>query len=112
MKRTSTILLALGMYAVPAIAFAQTLGSILADIRGLLDTLVPILIVLALVYFIWGVIKYITSTGDEEGQSQARNIMIWGIIALFVIVSVWGLVAVLQSTFGVGTGSFITPPTS
>ena len=43
--------------------------------------------------------KFILAAGSEEGRKEGRNIMIWGIIALFVIVSVWGLVQVLNNTF-------------
>lgn len=93
----------------PGIAFAQgALIDVLGTIKTLLDTIVPILIVLALIYFIYGVAKYITSSGDAEGQAGARNVMIWGIIALFAIVSVWALVGILQTTF-TGGGSGTTP---
>jgi len=90
--------------ALPGVAFAQGLENILATIRELLDAVVPILIVLALIYFIYGVAKYIMSSGDEDGQKGARNVMIWGIIALFAIVSVWALVGILQTTFTGGNG--------
>jgi len=89
-------------FALPMIAFAQTkIGDILDTIYDLLSAIIPILTVLALIYFIWGVAKYIMSQGDEEQQKSARGMMIWGIIALFVIVSVWGLVAILQDTVGI-----------
>jgi len=90
--------------AIPGIAFAQNLQAVLGTVKTLLDAVVPILIVLALIYFIYGVAKYIMSSGDEEGQKGARNVMIYGIIALFAIVSVWALVGILQGTFTGGTG--------
>ena len=97
-------------FALPVVAFAQTtLGSILGVVRDLLNAVVPVLIVLAIIYFIVGVAKYIMSAGDEESQKGARNMIIYGIIAIFAIVSVWGLVAVLQSTFGVGGGGAQVP---
>ncbi len=64
--------------------------------------------VLALIYFIYGVAKYIMNAGDPEAQKEARSVMIWGIVALFVIVSVWGLITVLQNTF-VGGAPAQTP---
>ena len=51
--------------------------------------------------FIYGLVTYLLSTGDEEKRKEARQVMIWGIIILFVIVVVWGLVAVLENTFNV-----------
>jgi hypothetical protein len=42
-------------------------------------------------------------SSDEAGKEKAKSKMIWGIIAIAVIVSVWGLVGILQGIFGVGT---------
>lgn len=93
-----------GLLALPAVASAQTLGSILGIIKGLLDTLIPIVIAGAVIYFFYGVAKYVMAAGDEEAQKAGRSIMIYGIIGLFVIIGVWGLVAMLGSTFGIAIG--------
>ena len=97
-----------GMFALPMVASAQTLGSILGVFKGLLDSVIPIIITLAVIYFFYGVAKFMMSAGDEEAQSQGRSIMIYGIIGLFVITAVWGLVGVLGSTFDI-TGGAVTP---
>ena len=90
--------------ALPFLAFAQTtFRSILGTIGNLINTLIPILIAAALAWFIYGVIKFITSK-DGDGKKEARGIVINGIIGLFIIVSVWGLIGVIQTSFGVGTG--------
>lgn len=95
--------------ALPLLAFAQTantnyLSSLIDGAKSLLDQLVILLVALAVVWFIWNVIKYAMSS-DEDGKEKAKSQMIWGIIAIAVIVSVWGLVAVLQNIFGVDTTS-------
>ncbi len=94
-------------WALPFLAFAQQanpqyLGSLIDSAKDLLDKLVILLVALAVVWFIWNVIKYVMS-GDEEGKGKAKEQMIWGIIAIAVIVSVWGLVEILQNIFGVRT---------
>jgi len=61
-------------------------------------------IAIAVIIFLWGVVSYITAGADEEKRATARSLMIYGIIGLFVMVSVWGLVAVLGRTFNVGQG--------
>lgn len=76
---------------------AETLISRITDI---LNLVVPLLIGVAVVIFLFGVVKYITAGGDEAKRTEARNTMIFGIIGLFVMVSVWGLVNVLLGTFG------------
>jgi len=95
-----------GLFALPVVTSAAgtTLGSILSVFKGLLDAIIPIIITLAVVYFFYGVAKYVMAAGDEEAQKAGRSIMIYGVIGLFVIVAVWGLVAMLGTTFGVTIG--------
>lgn len=91
--------------ALPLLAFAQNatyLSNIIASAKNLLDQLVVFLIALAVVWFIWNVIRY-TMSSDEDKKLAAKSQMIWGIIAIAVIVSVWGLVGILQNIFGVNT---------
>jgi hypothetical protein len=62
--------------------------------------IVPFIFAVALVVFIWGVFRFMLSPSSEE-REEGRKFMLWGIIALAVMMSVWGLVAVLGGTFGV-----------
>lgn len=69
--------------------------------------LVPLLITLSIVLFIVGVIKYIAKADEAAQREEGRRFMIYGIVALFVMVSIWGLVGILQGTFGLGTDTLI-----
>ena len=96
--------------ALPFIAFAQTLDNVFITIQNLLNLVIPILITLAVVLFFWGLAKYIWSEGeDKEG---GKNIMIWGLVALFIMVSVWGILSLFGNTFNIqqgGSGSNLIP---
>lgn len=81
--------------------------------QGLLDygtciigkSIIPFIFALAVVMFIWGAVKFFIINADEEAKrAQGKQFMIWGIIALAVMVSVWGLVAILGNTFNLPTG--------
>ena len=85
------------------------LADMLGIVRDLINTLLPVVIALALLYFFWGLAKFILAAGDEAARSEARSIMIWGVIALFVMVSVWGLVNVLVQTFNLDTSETPIP---
>lgn len=78
------------------------LGSMIVYITGLLNSLVILLVSLSVVWFIWNVIKYAMSS-EEDGKEKAKSQMIWGIIAITVTVSIWGIVAILRNTFGLNT---------
>lgn len=104
MKKIISFSVLLGVF--PLFAFAADAFSILATINQLLSWIIPVLITLAVIYFIWGVIQY-TISADEETKGAARKKIISGLIGLFVIVAFWGIVALITNTFGVGPG--ITP---
>jgi hypothetical protein len=98
------ISLGLVLVSVPSFTFAATNAdawSILGAIGNILGIVIPILITLAVVYFIWGVIQYTVST-DEEAKKGARGKIIQGLIGLFVIVAFWGILSLIKNTFGIG----------
>ncbi len=98
----------------PTFGFAQnltTLDNIVAFIQRTVRALIPILFGLAIVYFFWGLIKYIRAAGDPKAAAEGKSIMIYGVIAIAVMASIWGLVAWLQGVFGVSGSGSIAPPT-
>lgn len=76
-----------------------TLDSSLGSVSGLINQLIPIVISIALLLFLIGIVQYVTAGGDEERRAAARGMIIFGVIALFVMVSVWGFVNILAKTF-------------
>ncbi len=63
----------------------------------IINPLVPVLMAVAVLAFLWGVFTFIRAEGDNK--KKAKDFIIYGIIGLFVMVSVWGLVNILQYTF-------------
>lgn len=124
-KKLIVLFLGLTLAVMPALALAQptgaylgcagvslgTLEGILCKIGDILNILIPILIVLAVVIFIWGVITYVVG-GDEEAKKKGRMRMVWGIVGIAVIVALWGLVRVLTRTFGVDRPENVNFPTT
>ncbi len=62
-------------------------------------TLVPLLFSMAIVVFLYGVQKYILAGASEDKVKEGRDMMIYGIIGLAVMFSVWGLVRLVLNTF-------------
>ncbi|MDD5318288.1 MAG: hypothetical protein PHF79_00490 [Candidatus Pacebacteria bacterium] len=63
-----------------------------------INQLLPLIISLTLLVFIWGIFKFVLGGDSEEKRTEGRAFMIYGIIGLAVMVSVWGLVHILTST--------------
>ena len=80
-----------------------TFGYIIYTVSTWINYIVPVLITLAIAYFIWGVITFITSS-DEEAKKNGRTKIINGLIGLFVIMAFWGIIALVRKTFSIGGG--------
>ena len=82
----------------------NSVGNILDFVTcTIVRSIVPLLFSLATVGFIWGVIQMVINPEDAEKRKQDKMYMIWGIVALFVMLSIWGLVSILSNTFGINT---------
>jgi len=86
------------------------LGSVIYIARSIMNLLVPLCVVLALIYFIYGMANYILESNNEAKKIEGKARMIWGSIALFVIISVWGLVTFIQVTFNIDTTTEVYSP--
>lgn len=107
---------------VPMLALAQnavggcnavepgTIQAIICRVGNIIDLLIPILVVLGVLYFVWGVVQYVIAS-DEEAKGTGRQRMIYGIIGLVVIVAMWGLVGIVTRTFGLNGSAEISIPT-
>ena len=70
---------------------------------GLINSvIVPVIFALAFLVFIYGVVKYFfIHGGDEAKRAEGRQFMLWGILGLVVLFSIWGFVNLLLSTLGI-----------
>lgn len=84
-----------------------TIWSLLCRLQEIFNSVLPVLIALGMVYFVWGIVQYFIGD-NEEAKTKGKERIIFGIIGLAVIISVWGLVYILAGTFGLGRD--IAPP--
>jgi len=76
-------------------------GSFVKLILDIIDLLIPLLVAATLLTFFWGIAKFIARVGgDEKAVTEGKNLMIWGIIGLFIMVSIWGILRFLVGEFG------------
>jgi hypothetical protein len=74
---------------------------------------VPLLFAIAFIVFLYGIANaYILHPGDEAAVKSGHKLILWGVIGFAVMVSLWGLVNVVASTFGLGGVGAPTLPTS
>ena len=87
-----------------------TIQGVICKLNEIMGALLPFLVSLGILYFVWGVVSFVIAS-DEEAKTTGRDRMIWGVIGLVVIVGVWGLVRIVSNTFGLGNIQNINFPT-
>lgn len=102
-----TFVLVLALYYAPVLANAQSftyLNNFFGGIDILLRSfLLPLLMALAVLIFVWNVLRYfIWSADDPTGRETARTYILYALVGLVLIVAVWGFVALIINIFGVG----------
>ena len=103
-------IIALGLL-IPNFTYAQflfgsadtTFSDIIWQVLGIIYTLIPILFALAFLVFFWGLSKFILHSGNEADVTKGKNYMLWGILALFLLVSSMAIVTFLTGELGFRT---------
>lgn len=88
------------------------LCGIAAIVINLINTvLVPLLFAVAFIVFLYGIAKtYIFSHGEPGEVADGHKIILWGLIGFVIMLSVWGLVNIVASTFGLNLIGSPRPP--
>ena len=123
MKKNFIIFFLLVLFLIPAQTFAfigcntpvfgppqgppQNVCEFFLVFVSLIRSAIPLVMSLALLAFFWGLAKFILQAGDEKGREDGKQVMKWGIVALFVLVSVYGILTFLTSDFGLVGGNVI-----
>lgn len=92
----------------PALPAIYQVGDAPTDFKGFLalfiniiNLLIPVIIVVSLWFFFKGLLIFIKKAGSEKAEDEGKQLMIWGIIILFVMISFFGIVNLLHvSVFG------------
>ncbi len=76
----------------------ETVFTLFESAITLMSSLVYLIVAMALFGFMYGVVRYMLSGGNEQVRKESREFMLYGILILFVMTSLWGLVYLLRST--------------
>lgn len=76
-----------------------TITDIIFIFIDIINQAIVVVVALALLFFLWGVSKFIMQADNEEKRNEAKSTMVWGIIALFAMLFIWQIVRILENTF-------------
>mgnify|MGYP001575996230 CR=1 FL=1 len=98
-----SLFLALIFYLLPLLAYARTITEVITGTdRAFRTGIIGITFIFVTIIFFWGVVIFIAKGDNPEERKKGKTMMLWGIIGIAVIASVWGVVEILINFFGVG----------
>lgn len=119
MKKIGTLMAGASLLALPLVTSAQlatggNAGQFQNVFSGLTafisSTLLPFLMALAFLAFVWGMFKFfIVGGGNEEEKEKGKSLMIWGILGFILIISLFGIVNLFATSLGVEGQTLVIP---
>ena len=114
MKKT---IFRIGIFLVPTIVFGRSVtqnptgdvGGLFTLFGSIVLQLIPIASMLVILFFFYGLSLFILKAGDPKAASEGKGIMVWGILALFVMVSIYGIIGFMQRSTGVDMPGVTNP---
>ncbi len=95
---------------VVSMAAFEGIKEYLLDIGNIFDAVYVLVFALALLYFFWGMGQFILKSGDSKLREEGKQRMIWGIIALFVIFSIFGIITWIGDELGIDQDQQLNVP--
>lgn len=68
--------------------------------RVIINPLIALLFALAIIYFLYGLVQYLMSPDNEEIRRTNKQHMLWGIIGMFIMIAVFGIMNMMLRTLG------------
>jgi len=105
------------VYGAPLLAFAQpesstinvpssgitTVGGFISIFTGLINWFFYIVLLVAVVFFIYAGFVFITSSGDETKTTQAKNMILWAVVGVGVALLASAFIYLAQGITGVSS---------
>ena len=71
----------------------------------ILNPTIILLFAVATVVFLWGLVQFLIDTDSDTGRSDGKKEIMYGLIGMFIMVSVFGIVSLALNTFGISTNT-------
>jgi uncharacterized membrane protein YidH (DUF202 family) len=101
----------------PGIALAQfnaaPIGGYMSSLTSFINGyIIPFIIAASLVVFMWGMFQFfVLGATNEEKREKGKQLAIWAVIGLVLMLSLQGIVVLLSSTLGFGDATIPAPST-
>jgi hypothetical protein len=100
--RTSLVVLSILAPSI-AVAAPRTFSDLADLVTNLINGGIGVALILGIVIYFWGVVSTLPHQSKGDGE-RLRTQLVWGIAALFIMFSVWGILGLLRNTLFGGGG--------
>lgn len=69
--------------------------------NAILNPFIILLFAASTAVFIWGVVKFIAGAADDKVREEGKKNILWGVVGMFIMMSVFGIINVLLGTFDI-----------
>lgn len=89
------------LFCTPFVVFGatKTIMDVAKMITTYINMAIAVMITAGVAIFMGSAVK--TMGSSREGHEELKRVLGWGVLALFVMVSVWGLVALVKNTISI-----------
>ena len=92
------------IFSLPRIASAAIPPKVLTFVgniyAAILNPIIVLLFALSFTYFMYGIVNFVWNGESADVREKGRSGMIWGIVGMFIMFSVFGILRILINTFG------------
>lgn len=104
------LLVAILVLAIPSLAFAADLEGLLDTAARWLESILPLLLAIEFIVLFIGIMRFYMTSDSSDKKVAGNKFIVWALIALFVTMAIYGIVAFFQNTVGVTSGGDLKPP--
>ena len=71
-----------------------------AIVVTIIDPVILLIFSAGVFFFTWGLVQFLFNADSDEGRTKGQQHMLWGIVGVFIMATVFGIVQIILSTFG------------
>jgi uncharacterized membrane protein YidH (DUF202 family) len=79
--------------------------------KAIINPLIVLMFAIAAIYFLYGLFEFIKDADNSDARETGKNHIIWGLIGMFIMVSVYFIMQLILGTLGIGTEQINISPT-
>lgn len=69
----------------------------------ILNPLIVLAFAIAFVVFLWGLFQFILTQTSDANREEGKRKIFWGLFGMFIMFSVYGIIRLILSTFGISS---------